>query len=505
MSRTLSRLTGLADSHAVAAVIAAVAVAAALFVLWQAASRAVKSGGRVIKGHAAEDVLTLVAAGIATAVAMTGMWKFFGVVLHFDGPLRGLLFAFIELSVITSAVRAKRNMREIQTAGIDGAAMWALTGLSAVLSSLAARSAAEAVFRLSAPLVAAWLWHRGLALEKRRTTGRVIHWRVTTERVLVRLGLAEPTGRDIGDVAADRRLTQLARAAARLRVRRADGAWSWRQAWARRRLRAAMEHAVEHAALASDPSRKDDLLALMGALSGADALAKLDPPAPWEALLGDRERAAGKHSRSVSEGVHGNALVRAHEGADEGAPPGAPVRTPQVLSEGAHQLLPSAPATVPDAPIGAGSTVTGDRAHMNGAHPAGAHRGADDGAHGGADDGAHGGADDGAHGGADDGAHGGAGETAPVSAPETAHGGAHEPADELRTEVRTNRPRRAATRRTNRPTATIRDAENEFMLELAAGELPSQRQIMSRLHVGPDRAKILLAHLENLSQSRSTP
>ena len=485
MSRTLSRLTGLADSHAVAAVIAAVAVAAALFVLWQAASRAVKSGGRVIKGHAAEDVLTLVAAGIATAVAMTGMWKFFGVVLHFDGPLRGLLFAFIELSVITSAVRAKRNMREIQTAGIDGAAMWALTGLSAVLSSLAARSAAEAVFRLSAPLVAAWLWHRGLALEKRRTTGRVIHWRVTTERVLVRLGLAEPTGRDIGDVAAYRRLTQLARAAARLRVRRADGAWSWRQAWARRRLRAAMEHAVEHAALASDPSRKDDLLALMGALSGADALAKLDPPAPWEALLGDRERAAGKHSRSVSEGVHGNALVRAHEGADEGAPPGAPVRTPQVLSEGAHQLLPSAPATVPDAPIGAGSTVTGDRAHMNGAHPVGA--------------------DDGAHGGADDGAHGGADETALVSAPETAHGGAHEPADELRTEVRTNRPRRAATKRTNRPTATTRDAENEFMLELAAGELPSQRQIMSRLHVGPDRAKILLAHLENLSQSRSTP
>ena len=477
MSRTLSRLTGLADSHAVAAVIAAAAVAAALFVLWQAASRAVKSGGRVIKGHAAEDVLTMVAAGIATAVAMTGMWKFFGVVLHFDGPLRGLLFAFIELSVITSAVRAKRNMREIQTAGIDGAAMWALTGLSAVLSSLAARSAAEAVFRLSAPLVAAWLWHRGLALERRRTTGRVIHWRVTTERVLVRLGLAEPTGRDIGDVAADRRLTQLARAAARLRVRRADGAWSWRQAWARRRLRAAMEHAVEHAALASDPSRKDDLLALMGALSGADALAKLDPPAPWEGLLGDRELAAGEHSGSVSESAHGNALVRAHEGADEGAPPGAPVRTPQVLSEGAHQLLPSAPATVPDAPIGAGSTVTGDRAHMNGAHPVGA----------------------------DDGAHGGADETALVSAPETAHGGAHEPADELRTEVRTNRPRRAATRRTNRPTATIRDAENEFMLELAAGELPSQRQIMSRLHVGPDRAKILLAHLENLSQSRSTP
>lgn len=187
----------------------------------------------------------------------------------------------------------------------------------------------------------------------------------------------------------------------------------------------------------------------------------------------EREGAPGEHPGSTAEGAHGNALVRAHGG--------APVRTPQLLSEGAHQQFPSAPATVPGVPIGAGSTVTGDRAQMNGAHPVGA----------------------------DHGAHEPADETALVSAPETAHGGAHEPADELRTEVRmevrTNRPRRAATRRTNRPTATIRDAENEFMLELAAGELPSQRQIMSRLHVGPDRAKILLAHLENLSQSRSTP
>ncbi len=131
-------------------------------------------------------MLTLVAASVATTVAMTGMWRFFGVTLHFSGALRILLFAFIELAVVTSAVRARRNMRDIHTAGIDGAAVWILTGLSAVLSSLDARSPAEAVFRLAAPLVAAWLWERGLAVERRRATGRRIHWRLTAERVLVR-------------------------------------------------------------------------------------------------------------------------------------------------------------------------------------------------------------------------------------------------------------------------------------------------------------------------------
>lgn len=59
-----------------------------------------------------EESLTVVAAAIATGVSAQGMWRFTGDVLGFDGPLRVLLFAFIELAVIASAVRARRSMRD---------------------------------------------------------------------------------------------------------------------------------------------------------------------------------------------------------------------------------------------------------------------------------------------------------------------------------------------------------------------------------------------------------
>jgi hypothetical protein len=104
-----------------------------------------------------------------------------------------------------------------------------LSGLSAVFSALDAASGAEAVFRFAPPLVAAWLWHRGLGLERRRACGRVVHWRLTAERVLVWLGLAEPSARAASDVDAHRRIARLARAAKRLRERRSSGARAWRQ------------------------------------------------------------------------------------------------------------------------------------------------------------------------------------------------------------------------------------------------------------------------------------
>ncbi|MFD9950652.1 hypothetical protein ACFWX0_58365, partial [Nonomuraea sp. NPDC059022] len=94
-----------------------------------------------------EDLLTIVAACIATGVSAQGMWRFSGDVLGLVGPLRLLLFAFIEVAIITSAVRARRNMRENFSAGIDGIAVWALTCLTAVLSSMDARSLPEAIFR----------------------------------------------------------------------------------------------------------------------------------------------------------------------------------------------------------------------------------------------------------------------------------------------------------------------------------------------------------------------
>ena len=57
-------------------------------------------------------------------------------------------------------------------------------------------------------------------------------------------------------------------------------------------------------------------------------------------------------------------------------------------------------------------------------------------------------------------------------------------------------PTRAPGRTRSAP-VTAEDAEHEFMTDLAAGALPSLRQIRSRLHVGQDRAYQIREHLES--------
>jgi hypothetical protein len=279
---TIRELAAFASGHLAAAAVVAAAALAAVFMLWRAACRVAAAVRTALRGQQAEDVLTVVAAGVATAVAMNGMWRFFGTVLHFSGAERVAMFAFLEIAVVTCAFRARRNMRVFGSAGAEGIAVWVLSGLSAVFSSLDARSGAEALFRLTPPLVAAWLWHRAMSLEHRRSSGHSVHWRVTAERVLVWLRLAEPSARAAGDVDAHRRIARLAREAKHLRELRAADAANWRQRRARRRLDAAMEAAVEHAHLASDPARQDEMRDQLGALNAAETLAGLAPAAPWD-------------------------------------------------------------------------------------------------------------------------------------------------------------------------------------------------------------------------------
>jgi hypothetical protein len=269
------------DQHPVPAVLLTVLALAVLVPVGFLARRLVCAVGRLHASTSSEHVLTLVAAGIATAVSAQGMWRFFGDVLHFTGPLRVLTFAFIETAVITSAVRARQAMRENYNAGVDGIAVWALTGLSAALSSLDARSFGEVVLRLAAPLVAAWLWERGMALERRRLTGRSrINWRLTPERVLTRLGLADPIDRNVGEVDAQRRLMRLALAAKHARNAQAAGR-DRKQKRALAKLDRAMERAVEYGGLGTDPERQAQLLAQLGVLYNTASLLDLTPHAPW--------------------------------------------------------------------------------------------------------------------------------------------------------------------------------------------------------------------------------
>ena len=275
-------LASFASVHPAVAAVIGTAVLVAGFLAWRAGCLMAAAVRSALRGQQAEDLLTVLAAGMATAVAMTGMWRFFGAVLHFSGAERVTMFAFLELAMVTCAFRARRNMRSFGSAGAEGIAVWVLSGLSAVFSALDARSGAEAVFRLAPPLVAAWLWHRAMSLEHRRSSGRTVHWRLTSERMLVWLGLAEPSVRAASEVDAHRRIARLARAAKRLRELRAAGARPWRQERARRGLDKAMEAAVEHADLASDAARQDQMRDQIGALNAAEMLASLDVEAPWD-------------------------------------------------------------------------------------------------------------------------------------------------------------------------------------------------------------------------------
>ncbi|GAA3097111.1 hypothetical protein [Streptosporangium carneum] len=282
----IDQITAFASDRPVATVIICVIGLALLGVAYLALRAVYRAGERFFHRYVAprpaEDILTIVAASIATGVSAQGMWRFSGDVLGFDGPLRLLLFAFIEVAVITSAVRARRNMRENYSAGIDGIAVWTLTGLSAVLSSMDARSLAEAVFRLAAPLVAAWLWERGMAIERHRITGRHrINWRLTPERMLVRVGLAEVSDRTASEVDAHRRLTRVALAAKRARALREAGASDRKMRVALTKLDKAMDRAVEHTGLAVDSNRQEALLSQIGALYNTSALIDLSPPVPW--------------------------------------------------------------------------------------------------------------------------------------------------------------------------------------------------------------------------------
>jgi hypothetical protein len=135
--------------------------------------------------------------------------------------------------------------------------------------------------RLIVPFFAAGAWELLLTFERRRTGRRTINWRISPERVLVRLGLAEATGRTAGEVDTHRRITRVALAAHRLRVLQGAGAWDWRLRRASRHLNAAVRAAVEYADLASDEARQDELMAQLAVLNGAVSLAEVSPLAPW--------------------------------------------------------------------------------------------------------------------------------------------------------------------------------------------------------------------------------
>ncbi|MDQ1246485.1 MAG: hypothetical protein QG597_853 [Actinomycetota bacterium] len=249
-------------------------------------------------GRGVEVGLTVVAAGIATAVSVNGMWRVFGDVLGLDGLGRALTAGFLEIALIVSALRARRCLREHGTVGVDGAAVWVIAVVSALVSAADADGLAKVV-RLAAPLLAAWLWERGLAADRRaaRTRQRaVIAWRWSRERLAVRVGLADPSERTTPEVDRVRRLARLTRARLRVAVLETPGtpwlltvltARGVRLAWATWRLQRQALAAVEYLHLGVDPAVPVTIRSTVAAVIGLRAATTPDAltaTSPWTAL-----------------------------------------------------------------------------------------------------------------------------------------------------------------------------------------------------------------------------
>lgn len=253
-----------------------------------------------------DKLLTFLAAGVSTSVVATGMWKFFGDVLGIENPIaRGALFAVFEIAMLASAFRSRRfrldraAKREAdpqhndQRIDVDGIAVWVLALVSGCFAAADETTNTAKAVRVVVPLLAAWMWERGLAGELMQFTrgAKRLNMRVTPERVLVWLGLAEPTSRGIGEVARRRRIARFARTAFRLHLLTETGTEmgrvrSLRVSWLRWRLRRQTEAGNEHLNLAGDQSALHDVRMQMALLYGAeegtsrDAVRELTPLKP---------------------------------------------------------------------------------------------------------------------------------------------------------------------------------------------------------------------------------
>ncbi|MBF6062060.1 hypothetical protein IU500_19060 [Nocardia terpenica] len=283
----------LADNHLLLAALAA-AIAPACGAALVLYLRRHSAGAGTEPRLGAERLGTLAAAAIATGVSAQGMWRFMGDVLHLTGYGKPAFFAFLEIMAVTSALRARAARRHGASGRtVDGVAMWVITCLSAVLSATAADNLGTLLFRLTAPLVAAWGWERSMAVERRDGTNQRsrITWTVTPERILVRLGLADPDpNRTVTDHNTHRKLATLAVAVADARALRdsgSAGARSMRRA--HRRLRSALRRATALGTLVPTDNRelRQVLLDHIAVLRSADQLLDLNLPSPWCAAAPD--------------------------------------------------------------------------------------------------------------------------------------------------------------------------------------------------------------------------
>ena len=226
----------------------------------------------------------LVALGtlMATMVQASGMWHFFGDVMHMSLAYKIVMFPFLEILILAFGLKALEKAEEAGNWLIYAAMLWILAISSGGMSASDSSGFREGLFRLLVAAVIAVLWTLDLLdlwLKARRKKAEAegkpleqVRWRFTPREIGIRLGLASADGSTLSDLDANRHFERYLRVSDKLRVLKEhnarDGAVrriAAREAKAKARLQ-------RHARLHADPSA---LMSALGAQAVVDAQARL--------------------------------------------------------------------------------------------------------------------------------------------------------------------------------------------------------------------------------------
>ncbi|WP_370345528.1 hypothetical protein [Catenulispora sp. EB89] len=226
----------------------------------------------------------LVALGtlMATMVQASGMWHFFGDVMHMSLAYKIVMFPFLEILILAFGLKALEKAEEAGNWLIYAVMLWILAISSGGMSASDSSGFREGLFRLLVAAVIAVLWTLDLLdlwlkarKRKAEEEGRPlekVRWRFTPRELGIRLGLASADGSTLSDLDANRHFERYLRVSDKLRILKEhnarDGAIqriAAREAKAKAKLQ-------RHARLHADPSA---LMSALGAQAVADAQARL--------------------------------------------------------------------------------------------------------------------------------------------------------------------------------------------------------------------------------------
>ncbi|WP_433463897.1 hypothetical protein [Spirillospora sp. CA-128828] len=218
------------------------------------------TGGHSFATHRLEDRLTFLAATVVSLICAQGMARFQLDKLDFTLPFVIAFGGVLELTTIICALRARRALHTTGAAGTDGLIVWAVAALSGTFSALDADSSAAGLFRLAMAALAALLWERGLAIERRirrfRRTSEARARPNAARRILIRLGLLDGCNETEIDIATAPRITRIAVATARFQAAQSK---RWRRRQALRRAEARLQRALLQALRHTDLAHNSDL------------------------------------------------------------------------------------------------------------------------------------------------------------------------------------------------------------------------------------------------------